>query len=705
MPSDPEVHIEGPEATPPDAERGGDPAAAGGGVTAAVMPPEGEPEMHIEPPEIALGGDETDPPPILGLPNPGMGRQEEWSAGPQHWAAIFALAFAVWWFWLRGGGGSGGHRASSGSAGRGSGQRPDAEELRRKRLEALQRSSSEQAPHSAQPRPSEGNGDGLRKRNAAGAEATSPEADAKAPQQTAVDATPPAQAPPSVAPPSPDVPTAATEAVAPAEPAEAAEAVPDKAAPAPAPKPAAPAPPPEEFSVQLRSTMQGSSSTRTVGGLRPSATVGAVRELAIATFEAGADARLRLFFNGRELKSLDAQLGTLGIAAGSTIQVMFAAPAAPSAPPAGAASAAVAVAPGAAAFSPQSPAPAVVANQPVPPSTAGDAPAERASAAAAAASETPAAPISLRVQGTLQGTTSVHVLEDVAPATALGALEDRVLTAFGAGGDLRLRLFYMGRELKDPDKTVGAIGFKPGAMLQAMFAAGKPRKSLTTDLASAASSAGPPSPAGVATRADEALPSSGAADSGPAGQSAAVGPVADNAGATDSTAVTATFAAAVNAQQGGSAMTTEAVAAVAAAAGCSPATILEAAGVSVAGAAASGTPVAAPAAAPVSLEEAWRAMAGLEEQLSRATDATEAQDVRQAAAVLRQMLTTVTHGDNPALLQFAQAAVPDLSKIWAHEPTREHLRGLLGAGAAGATGDSSSSAAAAGSAAASGGAS
>uniref|UniRef100_A0A7S0ATH5 Uncharacterized protein n=1 Tax=Pyrodinium bahamense TaxID=73915 RepID=A0A7S0ATH5_9DINO len=150
---------------------------------------------------------------------------------------------------------------------------------------------------------------------------------------------------------------------------------------------------------------------------------------------------------------------------------------------------------------------------------------------------------------------------------------------------------------------------------------------------------------------------------------------------------------------------------MAAAAGCDPAVIMEAAGIASLGSATGSTGAAALAAAPVAAgaavavapEEAWRAMAGLEEQLARCSDAGEKPEVRQAAGVLRQMLLTVVHGNNPALLQFTQAAVPDLSTIWAYEPTREHLRGLLAADAAGSGGEANagSSSAAAGGATAS----
>ncbi|CAJ1375610.1 unnamed protein product [Effrenium voratum] len=107
------------------------------------------------------------------------------------------------------------------------------------------------------------------------------------------------------------------------------------------------------------------------------------------------------------------------------------------------------------------------------------------------------------------------------------------------------------------------------------------------------------------------------------------------------------------------------VLAAAAAAGCNVSALVGGAGAS-----AEGEDAASPA-------EAWRAMAGLEEQLSRESDQSEEASVRQASAVLRQMLTTATHDTNSGLMQFAQSAVPDLKKIWSFPPTREHLKGLL----------------------------
>eukprot|EP00913_Durusdinium_trenchii_P012644 g11874.t1 len=59
------------------------------------------------------------------------------------------------------------------------------------------------------------------------------------------------------------------------------------------------------------------------------------------------------------------------------------------------------------------------------------------------------------------------------------------------------------------------------------------------------------------------------------------------------------------------------------------------------------------------------------------TTPAEEPSVRQASAMLRHLLTTATHDNNPGLMQFAQSAIPDFQKIWSFEPTREHLKGLI----------------------------
>eukprot|EP00913_Durusdinium_trenchii_P012645 g11874.t2 len=110
--------------------------------------------------------------------------------------------------------------------------------------------------------------------------------------------------------------------------------------------------------------------------------------------------------------------------------------------------------------------------------------------------------------------------------------------------------------------------------------------------------------------------------------------------------------------------TNEAVLAAAAAAGCNVSALL------------GNSPEPAPGEG-TTPAEAWRAMAGLEEQLSRESDMSEEPSVRQASAMLRHLLTTATHDNNPGLMQFAQSAIPDFQKIWSFEPTREHLKGLI----------------------------
>eukprot|EP00429_Kryptoperidinium_foliaceum_P059661 CAMPEP_0176096614 /NCGR_PEP_ID=MMETSP0120_2-20121206/48434_1 /TAXON_ID=160619 /ORGANISM="Kryptoperidinium foliaceum, Strain CCMP 1326" /LENGTH=199 /DNA_ID=CAMNT_0017430601 /DNA_START=18 /DNA_END=613 /DNA_ORIENTATION=+ len=87
------------------------------------------------------------------------------------------------------------------------------------------------------------------------------------------------------------------------------------------------------------------------------------------------------------------------------------------------------------------------------------------------------------------------------------------------------------------------------------------------------------------------------------------------------------------------------------------------------------------AAVEASPEQAWEAMALLESQLQRADDSSEDASSRQAAGMLKTMLTTLVQTGNPAMVVMAQAMVPDLGKIWANDATREYLQGLLGAGA------------------------
>lgn len=103
----------------------------------------------------------------------------------------------------------------------------------------------------------------------------------------------------------------------------------------------------------------------------------------------------------------------------------------------------------------------------------------------------------------------------------------------------------------------------------------------------------------------------------------------------------------------------------AAAAGCNPAALFQAA------------PGADAPAQEVSPEECWEALALLESQLARADDPSEDAAARQAAGMLKTMLTTLVQTGNPAMLTMAKAMMPDLGKIWTNDSTREYLQGLL----------------------------
>ena len=128
---------------------------------------------------------------------------------------------------------------------------------------------------------------------------------------------------------------------------------------------------------------------------------------------------------------------------------------------------------------------------------------------------------------------------------------------------MRPRLFFMGKELKDGEAFLGHVGLKPNgtATVQVMFAPGEPR---------------------IAAKV-------------PVSEEAPVATASAAAGGSPSPAV----------EEG----TNEAVLAAAAAAGCNV-SALQGTGEATVGT--TGTPA-----------EAWRAMAGLEEQLSRETDMSE----------------------------------------------------------------------------------
>lgn len=592
----------------------------------------------FDPSQHGLGFGTQDEPLQIGGPT------EEWSAGITHWIVILVVAFIVWWLWSRFGGGdtTAGGGSSGSLGGTKSKGRPDAEEMRRKRLEALQKSSSAsqgapEASLSTDASSATSTSDGPRRRNVATVVADSnntanasskpglndkereqplpsttvsaAEAVDQAPSETMVANGPKGEtAPTEVA--------ASTSATVPNS-MPSASVLPE--APKPASTDAAPkeltapetvAEAPEvstaevattgtlqEYAVRVRGTLSGATTIKTVGGLSPSTSVEELHNLVRIAFGPQAqDCRLRLVFNGKELKNSDVQVSSMGITTDSLIQAMFLSDAAKVATP---------------------PSPPVATSE-ASPGTAGlESSTEIAGNTVTSNSSmrdtTAMVPFAIRVNGTFRGSPVVHMIEDLVASTSVRDLHDRVIAAYEAGTDVHLRLFYMGKELKDPTVPLSTVGLKPGVTVIATFA-NKPK--LETPMAGQSS--------------DAAAPNAGAQQQVP--------------GLTPET-----MAAACNLFPGGN--PTNASLATADATNSGPVSI--------------------------SPEEAWRAMAGLEEQLSRVDDTSEVAQVKQAAAILRQMLVTVTHDNNPALLQLAQTIVPDFSKIWNYEPTRDHLRGLL----------------------------
>jgi len=332
-----------------------------------------------------------------------------------------------------------------------------------------------------------------------------------------------------------------------------------------------------------------------VDGLKADTTVEQMRlKMREAFPEADASGfKMRLFFNGKEVKNLSAEIRSLGIGSGATVQVMFSSEQ-------GSAAAAV---PAAAQKE------VARAAEPAGSSAGGTHPSSSSSSKALPLSTEP---ISVRAQGTLGGVPTTHLLEGLSTTSTVAELQERVSQAFSPGDDVRPRLFFMGKELKDGNAALGHAGLKPGTTsVQVMFAAGQPRSGSAANAAALAAAAGV---VGTSQQAD-----------------------------TGNAVMQAAEAAGLNTTlfQGGSSQ-----------------------------AAGAGLEDASP-------EAAWRAMAALEEQLARENVMSEEASVRQASGILRQMLTTATHADNPALMQFAKGALPDLGKIWNFGPTREHLTGLL----------------------------
>lgn len=332
------------------------------------------------------------------------------------------------------------------------------------------------------------------------------------------------------------------------------------------------------------------STNHDIGSITPRMSVGELRDVLVATLCLGESVKLRLFSRGKELKEPDAILGKIGIGEGAMLQAMFLSENSSLPAPAQASSG------GASAEDPATAKTLAPAPEPVPPSVAKDDVHEV---------------LVLRIQGN----SAVHNLEMKSSENVL-ELEERIMEAFDSGDDNRLRLFYMGKELKDADSTLRSLDLKKsGSTVQVLFVPGKPRGTVKRRVASMAD--------------------------------------------------TPTASAAL-----GDTETTEAVMAAAAAAGCNPAAL---AGIS---SAASSDRGVAPEIIP---EKSWEAVLKLEAQLRRATDEREDSAMRTAAGLLREMLRSLALSQSDDTMRTAQALVPDLSQIWNFEPTRDYLRAIVGA--------------------------
>lgn len=510
-----------------------------------------------------------------GLVDVGAMPPEEEGAGFLPFLLLIVLVGAGWWFWS-----NSSAQTSPGTAA--AAPKPNPEELRRKRLEALEASMTSQQPVATTPAAAEAPATGTT------ATAKTPEGARERPQAAA----PPDKPMPEKPKPKMEEDGVRKRAVPEAQKAAVPAPAPAKEAPVSAKENTPPPAAPERFALRARATLQGASVLRSLEGVEASTTVQRLRDMAQKAFLPDAKGQtLRIFFSGKELKEPGLSAKQLGLSENACLQVMFSAP---SAAPA------------------QSQAPAVT-----PP----------------AAEE-----LTVRLQGTVGGRTCSHMIEELTTASSVSDLEGLALGAFEPGPEMKPRLFFMGRELKEAETFLGHVGLKTKstATVQVMFAAGEPRA-----VAKVPATQKPP-----AAEASETTQGESSTSAPP--PTSVLSPEA--------------FATAAGAAQ---AETGNAVMAAAEAAGCNVSALM------------GGSSTESGGAEEISPAEAWRAMAALEEQLARETDFSEDASVRQASTLLRQMLTTAAHESNPALIQMAQVMVPDLKKIWGFEPTRDHLKGLL----------------------------
>lgn len=459
---------------------------------------------------------------VLELPAPrGVDNTaEEWSLEAFHWMILFAAAGVAWFISRRTSSGNGSATRSE--------SKPDAEELRRKRMEALYGAAGGASPNVAATVYSCGVEDGtLRKRV--------PHDQKDAPSISRI----------------------------------------------------------EQFSVQVRGLVNGSSSIQHVDGLVPSSTVRDLTMQVQAAFSVETSTRVELFVGGKELNRLDAVLSKVGVFAGVTLQARFL-------QTIGAAMANGTVV----ASSRSSAAPTKVATaqtqslqvQDSSSETAQMQPSTSSSASPVADTVSPLAssqPLSIRVHGSFGDMNGASV-EGLMTTSVAHELENHIAHAFSLPQNVGMRLFYLGREIKDANASLGSFGLRSSCAVTVHFCEGRPRlrNALSTAISALPPALGAAFPGGLVGNFGEA----------PGG----------------------------NQEE-----------------------------------------------EPVSQEDAWNAMATIEDQLANADDPLAEQSVRQAAQMLRQLLTVALGDGGSALLQMAQLANPDLRKVWSNEKCRQHLLGLL----------------------------
>eukprot|EP00439_Symbiodinium_sp_Y106_P049926 s1236_g6.t1 len=251
-----------------------------------------------------------------GLADVGAMPPEEEGAGFLPFLLLIVLVGAGWWFWS-----NSSAQTSAGTAA--AAPKPNPEELRRKRLEALEASMTSQQPAASTPAAAEAPA------TATTATVKTPEAATAAPEKPTVEK--PVSEKPAAEKPKPkmeeeglrkrvvpEVQKATVPAPAPAKeaPVSAKENMPPPAAP-------------ERFALRARATLQGASVLRSLEGIEASTTVQRLRDMVQKAYLPDAKGQnLRIFFNGKELKEPGLSAKQLGLSENACLQVMFSAPSA-----------------------------------------------------------------------------------------------------------------------------------------------------------------------------------------------------------------------------------------------------------------------------------------------------------------------------------------------------------------------------------------